>query len=96
MFSGTDGNASARRALVKFDAASSVSAGSMITDVQLKLFLGQVAGNQTAGTATISLHRLTADWGEATTGAGTPIPGAGQGFPALDGDATWASRTRRT
>jgi hypothetical protein len=92
MFSGTDGNASKKRGLVKFDAASNVPAGSTITDVQLTLFLGQVAGNQTTGTATIGLHRLTADWGEATTGAGTPISGDGQGFPALDGDATWANR----
>lgn len=92
MFSGTDGNASVKRALVEFDLSSSVPAGSTITDIQLTLFLGQVAGNLTNTTATIGLHRLTADWGEGTNGAGTPISGGGQGFPALEGDATWANR----
>jgi len=92
MFSGTDGNASIKRALVQFDIAASVPAGSTITDVQLTLFLGQVAGNLSTGTATISLYRLTDDWGEGTNGAGTLIAGDGQGFPALNGDATWADR----
>ena len=92
MFSGTDGNASVKRALVKFDVAASVPPGSTITDVQLTLFLGQVAGNATTGTATIALHRLTAGWGEGTTGTGTSIAADGQGFAAQDGDATWANR----
>jgi hypothetical protein len=92
MFSGTDGNASIKRALVKFDVAASVPAGSTITGVQLTLFLGQVAGNVTTGTATIGLYRLTDDWGEGTNGAGTSIAADGQGFPAQGGDATWANR----
>jgi hypothetical protein len=92
MFSGTDGNASVKRALVEFNIASNVPAGSTITDVQLTLFLGQVAGMATTGTAAIGLHRLTDDWGERTNGAGTSIAGDGQGFPAQDGDATWANR----
>lgn len=92
MFSGTDGNAAIKRALVQFDIASNIPAGSTITGVQLTLFLGQVAGMVTTGTATISLYRLTDDWGEGTNGAGTSIAGDGQGFPAKDGDATWANR----
>lgn len=92
MFSGTDGNAAIKRALVQFNIASNVPAGSTITDVQLTLYLGQVAGMATTGTAGIGLHRLTADWGEGTNGAGTSIAGDGQGFAAKDGDATWANR----
>ena len=92
MFSGTDGNAAVKRALVQFDVATNVPAGSTITGVQLTLFLGQVAGMVTTGTATISLYRLTDDWGEGTNGAGSTINGDGQGFAAQDGDATWANR----
>ena len=92
MFSGTDGNASVKRALVEFDVASNVPAGSTITSVQLTLYLGQVAGMLTTGTETIGLHLLTASWGEGTNGTGDPISGEGQGFPAHDGDATWANR----
>ncbi len=92
MYSGTDGNASVKRALVQFDIASNVPAGSMITGVQLTLFLGQVAGMGITGTATISLYRLTDSWGEGTNGAGNSLVGLGQGFPAQNGDATWANR----
>jgi hypothetical protein len=92
MFAGTDGNGSVKRALVKFDIASSVPAGSTITAVQLTLYLGQVAGNVTTGTATIGLHRLTASWGEGTNGANTLISADGQGFAAHNGDTTWANR----
>lgn len=92
MFSGTDGNASIKRALVEFNIVTNVPAGSTITEVQLTLFLGQVAGMVTNGTAMIGLHRLTDSWGEGTNGAGTPIAGDGQGFAAKEGDATWANR----
>lgn len=92
MFSGTDGNGSVKRALVQFDIAASVPAGSTITDVQLTLFLGQAAGNVTNGTEMIGLYRLTDDWGEGTNGAGRSLVGLGQGFPATNGDATWANR----
>lgn len=92
MFSGTDGNSSVKRALAEFDIADNVPAGSTITGVQLTLFLAQVAGNVTSGTATIGLHRLTDSWGEGTTGAGQLISADGQGFAANTGDATWANR----
>ena len=95
MFSGTDGNASVKRALVQFDIASNVPPGSTITGVQLTLFLGQVAGMGgmgSTGTAMISLYRLTDSWGEGTNGAGNSLVGLGQGFPAQEGDATWANR----
>ena len=89
MFAGTDGVGSPRRGLIEFDIAGNVPAGSTINAVQLTLFLGQVAGSDTTP-RTIELHRLTADWGEGTTGSGsTMIGGTGQGFQANAGDATW-------
>ena len=92
MFAGTDGVGSPRRGLIEFDIAGNVPAGSTINAVQLTLFLGQVAGSD-ATPRTIELHRLTADWGEGTTGSGsTMIGGTGQGFPANAGDATWNAR----
>ncbi len=98
MFAGTDGNGADgdHRALVSFDIAGSVPAGSTITSVTLGLTLGMVAGG--AGTAgsgdptprEIDLHKVTTAWGEGTAGAGTTqIGGTGQGFAAGTGDATW-------
>jgi hypothetical protein len=92
IFAGTDKNSSVRRALLQFDIAGNIPAGSTITGVQLTLSLAQVAGNATTGTATIGLHRLTASWGEGITGAGQPLNGLGQGFAAGNGDATWSDR----
>jgi Dockerin type I domain len=99
LFAGTNGTASPRRGLIAFDIVDNVPAGSTITDVQLTLFVGQVAGSGgsgSGGTATIDLHRLLADWGEGTTQKQTPpndsFVGLGQGAAANSGDATWNSR----
>src|SRR5436190_1794447 len=43
-FAGTDGNNAIHRGLISFD-FSGIPAGSIITDMQLKLTLGQVAGS---------------------------------------------------
>jgi hypothetical protein len=91
MFAGNNGMNSPRRALLEFDIAGSVPAGSTITDVQLTLFLAQVAGSDVTP-RTIELHHLNADWGEGTTGASSTVGGSGQGFPANAGDATWNAR----
>jgi hypothetical protein len=97
IFAGTDGNTVPLRGLIKFDVADNIPAGSTIFRVQLELSLGKVAGSGGGGgpgagvaIANIELHKLAADWGEGTTGAGlTQIGGTGQGFPAGAGDATW-------
>ena len=89
MFAGNNGMNSPRRALLDFDIAGSVPAGSTITGVELTLVLQGVAGSDTTP-RTISLHSLLADWGEGTTGAGLGGGGTGQGFPANPGDATWS------
>jgi hypothetical protein len=88
MFAGTNAMNSPRRGLLAFDIAANVPAGSIVSDVQLTLFLAQVAGADTTP-RTIELHLLTSDWGEGTTGAGSAVGGSGQGFPANAGDATW-------
>jgi hypothetical protein len=90
MFSGQNGMGSPRRALLDFDVAGNVPAGSTITSVQLTLVLQGVAGTD-ATPRTIGLHSLLANWGEGTTGSGMGGGGTGQGFPANPGDATWSS-----
>ncbi len=60
LFAGTDGDVSPRHALIAFDIADNIPAGATITDVQLTLFLGQVAGSGMGGgggNSTIELHR---------------------------------------
>ena len=96
MFAGADGGGHALRSLLQFDIAGNLPAGATVTSVQLTLFLGQVAGSGASADHTpraIELHRLTADWGEGTTGSTfTTIAGTGNGFAANSGDATWTDR----
>jgi hypothetical protein len=99
IFAGGNGVHAPHRGLIAFDIAGNVPAGSVITDVQMTLYLGIVAGSGGAPglgdqtPRTISLFHLTADWGEGTTGStSTTIGGTGQGFPANPGDATWNAR----
>jgi hypothetical protein len=83
LFSGRTQTGLLRRAVMMFDIASNIPAGSVITNATLTLEATLV----TAGTVNFSLHVLTADWGEAgSTGGGA---GGGQGGPADFGDATW-------
>jgi hypothetical protein len=74
--------AGARRALLAFDIAAAVPAGSTINSASLALTVTMIHGfNQT-----ITLHRLSSDWGEAMSNAGEP---GGGGTAAQTGDATW-------
>ncbi len=91
VFAGTNGMGSPRRGLIDFDISGNIPTGATITDVQLTLFLGQVAGTDQTP-RTIGLYKLADDWGEGITGAGQAIGGTGQGFPANPGDATWNAR----
>jgi hypothetical protein len=91
IFTGTNSTVSARRGLIEFD-LSGIPAGSIVTQVDLTMYLGQVAGGGSQPT-TIGLHRLQADWSEGTTGStSTSISGTGQGFAANAGDTTWSAR----
>jgi spore coat protein A len=81
----------ARRALLAFDIAGNIPAGSVINDVTLT-----VTHNLTRDTqqATMTLHALTRDWGEGTvdcTGGAVGGGGGGGGALANSGDATWLS-----
>jgi len=72
-----------RRALIHFD-LSAIPAGATIDSVSLSLFVSRSApgsGNQPA-----SLHKITSDWGEGTSNAGT---NGGLGDEAASDDATW-------
>ncbi len=85
---GTNGMGSPRRGLIAFDIAGNVPVGSIVTSVQLTLYLGSAP---LADYHDISIHKLNKDWGEGTAGNSNPaIGGSGQGSPASPGDATWS------
>ncbi|MCC6675586.1 MAG: EF-hand domain-containing protein [Phycisphaerales bacterium] len=82
MVCGTTLSGGQRRALVEFDIASMVPAGSTITSVALRLNMSRTV----ALSQTCSIFRVTKEWGEGTSDA----PGEeGSGAPATPGDATW-------
>jgi hypothetical protein len=97
LISGTNGaQISPRRAILEFDIAGHVPAGSLIQQVQLTLVLGQFPNVGAQPTSSIGLHRVLVDWGEGTTQQQIPpndtFGGLGQGEPATDGDVTWNAR----
>lgn len=81
---GASAGGAANRALLAFD-LSSIPADADIVSVELRLFQQQAANG--SGDRTLTLHRLTADWGEAGSNAGS-----GLGAPPEPGDATWTKR----
>jgi hypothetical protein len=93
-FAGTNATPSIRRGLIEFD-VSSIPTTAVITQVQLRLVIGQVAGmGGGVDDPVIGLHKLLVDWGEANTGesTSTTLGGIGQGSAAQNGDATWSAR----
>lgn len=85
LFAGVVGNMGGntkRRAVLAFDVAAALPNGAIVTSATLTLYMSM----SIVGETDVSLHRLTADWGE----AGSDAPGQeGQGTGALAGDATW-------
>lgn len=82
MVCGTTLGGEQRRALLEFDIASMVPAGSAITAVTLRLNMSRTV----AGSQMCSLFRVMKEWGEGTSDA----PGEeGSGDAATPGDATW-------
>lgn len=71
-----------RRALMHFDIAGNVPAGSTITGVSLTLNVDNQGSG--AGAQTYTLHEINTDWGEGTSSA------SGQGATAVAPDATWS------
>lgn len=84
MFAGRTGQEelSIRRALVAFDIASAIPAGSVITEVTLRLHMSKTP----AGASQQTLHRVLANWGE---GASNDSAEEGNGTGAQTNDATW-------
>jgi hypothetical protein len=75
----------ARRALISYDIAAAVPAGSTITAVSMNLRTTRAHGAATR----VDMHRLLGDWGEVFAFA--PDPG-GAGTTAGTGDVTWTER----
>jgi hypothetical protein len=82
MFAGTSGSGLIRRAVIAFDIADNIPAGSTIQSVTLILNMSKT----TSGAVDVDLLAATQDWGEGTSVASS---GEGSGAPATPGDATW-------
>jgi spore coat protein A len=85
VFAGAAKDGPLRRALVAFDAAAAIPAGSTVTGVTLTLYMSRTRTQD----QTVSLYRVLADWGEGTSDASGE---EGAGAPATTGDATWTHR----
>jgi len=83
---GQAGNVDGRRALLFFDVAAAVPAGSTITAVTLTL---HVSKTPDATMRAIEVHEATQSWGE---GASNDGANEGDGAASLPGDATWIHR----
>lgn len=86
LFTGATASRSLRRALLAFDVASQIPPGSRITRASLTLRVSLTI----AGPQRMALHRVTADWGEGSSNAGSSRDGTGAN--ARTGDATWLHR----
>jgi hypothetical protein len=90
IYAGTNNNLpSPRRALIAFDIAAVLPAGATVDSVSLRLVMTKTSPQ--APPATVTLRRLTADWGEATSIADLGL-GEGGGGSATPGDATWGHK----
>jgi spore coat protein A len=85
LFSGITNDGFVRRALLRFDIAAAIPAGSTINSVTLTLTINRSGDNQDAP---MELHAIDTDWGEGTVDC-DPVRGGGQGLDANPGDATW-------
>ena len=87
LYAGTTATSLWRRALMHFDlAGAGIPVGSTVTSASLDMFVSLSAPG---GNTNVSLHTVSADWGEGSSNAGSP---GGQGAPATSGDATWLHR----
>ncbi|HEX6850825.1 MAG TPA: multicopper oxidase domain-containing protein [Candidatus Polarisedimenticolaceae bacterium] len=78
------GQAAVRRAVLEFDVAGAIPAGATIQSVQLTMYCDKVKANTGFN---VTLHRLSAEWGEGTSNTGNSQQGRGE--PATTNDATW-------
>lgn len=89
LYAGNNANGAPRRALLSFDVATGLPGGAQVTSAALSLNLKNAASNAGHPDATVTLNRLSASWGEATSLA---TGGGGSGTTATTGDATWNAR----
>jgi len=82
LFSGKTNDNLIRRALLQFDVAALIPAGSVIESVELTLNVSKSATSNQE----IAVHRVINDWGE---GASNASSNEGQGASSMTGDATW-------
>jgi len=86
LYIGRTAQGGVRRALMQFDIAGNIPAGSIIHSVKLELNQTKLVDNAARN---FDLHLVTKAWGEGTSFAS---PGAGgQGAAPTTGDATWSS-----
>jgi len=85
-FSGPISSGSFRRTLWQFDLPT-IPVGALITSVSLRFVVNRAAINSSFDDV-LRVHKLSANWGEGTSDAGT----GGAGTQATPGDATWAFR----
>ena len=88
-FAGRTNDGNVRRALVAFDIAAAVPAGSTINSVSLTLHLSRTRTQNQS----VSLRRVLSAWGEGTSNAGGE---EGGGAAAVAPDATWTYRKWQT
>ena len=79
-------NNSRRRALIQFDIASTVPAGSIVIGAQLELFVAQSSASQPIN---VDAHRVQQSWSE---GSVVAPGGGGSGGAAAAGESTWIHR----
>jgi len=85
LFSGTNNRGEIRRAVIAFDIAGNIPTGATISSISLRLNMSRTAG----GSATVSLHKVLADWGQGPSEAEN---NEGGGADSASGDATWVHR----
>ena len=85
LFSGANNDGNIRRTVIAFDVASNIPTGVTISSVNLRLNMTRTAG----GPAPISLHKISADWGQGSSDA---EGNEGGGADSASGDATWIHR----
>lgn len=90
-FMGTNATGVVRRALMVFD-LSAIPAGSVVTSASLRLYFDRSGADTLPRNVTV--HRVTADWGEGASDAGSVGTGngGGNGVLAVQNDATWLYR----
>ncbi len=82
IFAGLTNRNELRRAVLAFDVAGNVPAGSTIDSVKLTLTMSRAI----SGSLPATLHRVSREWGEGTSDADSQ---EGAGTTATTGDATW-------